>query len=72
MESPECSNDVKNHFRDDFLNNFNSSVAAVKSKSMENISELKHDVAELRWYTNSLMVDETEFLWKELTAKIKL
>ena len=72
MESPELSNDVKRHFQEDFINDFNSATETAETKLMENICELKDDIAELKRNTDNVMVGETEFLRTELTAKNKV
>ena len=72
MESPGLSNEVNRHFQDDFINNFNSAIEATETKLMENISELKDDIAELKRNTDNVMVDDIEFLRAELTAKNKV
>ena len=72
MESPGLSNEVNRHFQEDFINNFNSAIEATETKLMENISELKDDIAELKRNTDNVMVDDIEFLRAELTAKNKV
>ena len=72
MESPELSTDVKRHFQEDFINDFNSAIETAETKSMGNICELKDDIAELKRNTNNVMVGEIEFLSTELTAKNKV
>ena len=72
MESPELSNDVKRHFQEDFINDFNSAIETAETKLMGNICELKDDIAELKRNTDNVMVGEIEFLRTELTAENKV
>ena len=72
LESPEFSNNVNRHFQEDFINSFNSARKTAETKLMGNISEFKHDIAELKRNTDNVMVHEIEFLRAELTAKNKV
>ena len=51
MESPEFSNDVNKHLKEDFINDFSSAIETAETKLVGNICELKYDIAELKQTT---------------------